>query len=88
MENFVQDRHGALAVYEPWSVGTEYTTGLGTYLGTFRGELRYWSAYNEAFFDEKEVLDFLDRVKNVAFDILDAIESDSNNSSDKVRSKL
>jgi hypothetical protein len=88
MENLVKDRHGALSVYEPWSVGTEYTTSLGTYLGTFRGELRYWSAYNEAFFDEKEALDFLDRVKTVVFDILDAIESESNDSSNTIRSKL
>jgi hypothetical protein len=52
-------------VYDPWVTGEELGTGLGAFLGTFRGELHLSAAYNEAFHGRLEVEAFLARVQEI-----------------------
>jgi hypothetical protein len=50
---------------EPWVTGEELRTGLGVFLGTWRGRLTVSAAYNDAWHGEAEVREFLGRVDAV-----------------------
>ncbi|PKS11297.1 hypothetical protein jhhlp_003059 [Lomentospora prolificans] len=58
---------GVFEVYDPWVTGEELGTGLGVFLGTYRDQLTLSAAYNDAFHDESEVLDFLNRCKEIVY---------------------
>ena len=56
---------------EPWVIGAEYSTGLGLFLGTWKGVLCLSSGYNEAFHSRDEVVSFLQRVNNIVLEGLE-----------------
>ncbi|KAK3901338.1 hypothetical protein C8A05DRAFT_34967 [Staphylotrichum tortipilum] len=53
---------GRVRVYEPWVTGEELGTGLGVFLGTFRGRMEVSVAYNEAWRGREEVEGLLGQV--------------------------
>ncbi|ETS77699.1 hypothetical protein PFICI_09761 [Pestalotiopsis fici W106-1] len=61
VDNIIEQRHGDIAVHNPWVTGEELGTGLGLFLGTFEGKLCLSAAYNDAWHSKYEVLDFLQR---------------------------
>jgi hypothetical protein len=66
MENFINPEHGAFKVYNPWVTGEELGTGLGVYLGTWKGQLCISAAYNDAWHDESETVEYLRSCINLA----------------------
>jgi hypothetical protein len=71
VDKIIQPKYGRFEVEEPWVIGAEYSTGLGLFLGTWKGVLCLSSGYNEAYHSSDEVMSFLQRVKNV---ILEGLE--------------
>jgi hypothetical protein len=65
VDDLIRSERGDLRVYDPWVTGEELGTGLGAFLGTFRGELHLSAAYNEAFHEKSEVEAFLVRVQEI-----------------------
>jgi hypothetical protein len=65
VDDLIAAQRGDLEVYDPWVTGEELGTGLGAFLGTFRGELHLSAAYNEAFHGKPEVKAFLVRVQEI-----------------------
>jgi hypothetical protein len=65
VDDLIAAQRGDLEVYDPWVTGEELGTGLGAFLGTFRGELHLSAAYNEAFHGRLEVEAFLARVQEI-----------------------
>ncbi|RAL13388.1 uncharacterized protein BO97DRAFT_450053 [Aspergillus homomorphus CBS 101889] len=61
LDSMIQHRHGDFEVDDPWVTGEELGTGLGLFLGTWKGRLTLSAAYNEAFHEQKEVLEFLQK---------------------------
>lgn len=61
IDGIISPRHGPFELDDPWVTGEELGTGLGIVLGTFRGILGLSATYNEAWHNEVEVRDFLDR---------------------------
>lgn len=51
--------------------GEELGTGLGLFLGTFRGEMELSAAFNEAWHTAEEVHGFLDRCERIVFGWVD-----------------
>jgi len=73
VDRIVKSEHGEISLYDPWVTGEELGTGLGLFLGTFRGELCLSGAYNDAWHDREEVLGFLERCRDVVFECLDGL---------------
>jgi len=71
VDKVIQPAYGRFEVEEPWVVGAEYSTGLGLFLGTWKGVLCLSSAYNEAFHSRDEVVSFLQRVNNIVLEGLE-----------------
>ncbi len=59
IDDIIAHKHGDINVSDPWVVGEELRSSLGLFLGTFRGRLSLSAAYNDAWHDRAEVLDFL-----------------------------
>jgi hypothetical protein len=68
IDKIIQPEYGSLEVEEPWVIGAEYSTGLGLFLGTWKGVLCLSSAYNEAFHSRDEVVSFLQRVNKIVLE--------------------
>jgi hypothetical protein len=66
IENFINPAQGHFKVYNPWVTGEELGTGLGVYLGTWKGQLCVSAAYNDAWHDESETLEYLRSCINLA----------------------
>ncbi|CAH0057401.1 unnamed protein product [Clonostachys solani] len=60
IDNIIRQKHGDIEVYNPWVTGEELRNGLGLFLGTFRGSLSFSAAYNDAWHDKDEVLQFVE----------------------------
>ncbi|KAL2202160.1 hypothetical protein CC79DRAFT_1401848 [Sarocladium strictum] len=58
----------AVEIYEPWVTGEELRSGVGLFLGTYRGELCLSAAYNEAWQGEDAVMEFLEGCKRIVFE--------------------
>lgn len=61
IDDIIAHQYGKLRVENPWITGEELRSGLGVFLGTWRGRLTLSAAYNDAWHDEREVLGFLER---------------------------
>lgn len=61
IDEIIKPKQGAFAIHDPWITGEELRNGLGTFLGTWQGRLTFSAAYNDAWHEEKEVQDFLQR---------------------------
>lgn len=59
IDGIIRPEQGPFRVHSPWVTGEELGTGLGVFLGTFRGRLELSAAYNDAWHDEEEVRGFL-----------------------------
>lgn len=68
VDKIVKPEHGPFTVHDPWVIGAEYATGLGMFLGTWRGRMCLSAAYNEAFYGEDEVLGYLGLVKRIVLE--------------------
>lgn len=67
IDNVIAERHGAIEVYDPWVTGEELRSGLGLFLGTFRGELCLSAAYNDAWHDVDGVMGFIRRCVDIVY---------------------
>ncbi|KAJ5173187.1 hypothetical protein N7492_005780 [Penicillium capsulatum] len=61
IDNIIVPTHGSFELDDPWVTGEELGTGLGLFLGTFRGSMCLSVAYNDAWHTEQEAMDFIDR---------------------------
>lgn len=71
IENFIAPTHGLFELHNPWITGEELGTGLGVFLGTWRGQLSLSAAYNAAWHDDKEVLEYLKNCMNLVLKCLE-----------------
>ncbi|EEY15358.1 conserved hypothetical protein [Verticillium alfalfae VaMs.102] len=67
VDTIVSPRTGAFDVLDAWVTGEELGTGLGIFLGSFKGRLCVSAAYNDAWHNEAGVSDFLQRAKDVVW---------------------
>lgn len=74
IDRIVDARVGRVRVDNPWVTGEELGTGLGLFLGTFKGELELSAAYNDAWHDKEEVEGFLSRCEEIVFGWTDSLE--------------
>jgi hypothetical protein len=61
VDNVISPSHGAFELQDPWVTGEELGTGLGLFLATWKGVLTLSAAYNDAWHDKEEVVEFLER---------------------------
>lgn len=59
VDKIISPERGPLQIHNPWVTGEELGTGLGLFLGTFRGQLSLSAAFNEAWHDASVITDFL-----------------------------
>lgn len=67
LDKVIRHQYGSFSVENPWVTGEELGTGLGLFLGTWKGRLTLSAAYNEAWHGREEVLDVLNRCNNIVF---------------------
>jgi hypothetical protein len=77
LDKVIRHNYGIFSVYNPWVTGEELGTGLGLFLGTWKGRLTLSAAYNDAWHGKEEVLDVLNRCNNIAFQGLGIREAPS-----------
>jgi hypothetical protein len=65
IDDLIAAQHGALHVHDPWVTGEELGTGIGAFLGTFKGDLHLSAAYNESFHEKAAIEAFLARVQEI-----------------------
>lgn len=70
IENVVCAKHGVFDLEDPWATGEELGTGLGLFLGTWKGRLTLSAAYNEAWHGRSEVLGFAERCNRLVVQAL------------------
>jgi hypothetical protein len=68
IDNIISPTHGLFELDEPWVTGEELGTGLGLFLGTFRGCMSLSAAYNEAWHNETEVMEFLSKCNSLVLE--------------------
>ncbi|KAJ5376116.1 hypothetical protein N7509_013002 [Penicillium cosmopolitanum] len=61
IDNLIPSQLGPFGVENPWVTGEELGTGLGVFLGTFRGRMCLSAAYNDAWHDKAEVMNFVEK---------------------------
>ncbi|KAK4173219.1 hypothetical protein QBC36DRAFT_336253 [Triangularia setosa] len=71
IDKLIASRVDDIEVHNPWVTGEELGTGLGLFLGTFRGEMELSAAFNEAWHTVEEVSGFLDRCEEIVFGWVD-----------------
>ncbi|KAF9890972.1 hypothetical protein FE257_005229 [Aspergillus nanangensis] len=71
IDRIIRQSHGKFDLEEPWVTGEELGTGLGLFLGTWKGRLTLSAAYNDAWHDKGDVLEFLDRCNQKTLQALD-----------------
>lgn len=67
VDRIISPERGGISSYNPWVTGEELGTGLGLFLGSFRGELCLSAAFNEAWHTREEVEGFLARCERNVF---------------------
>jgi hypothetical protein len=68
VDRTIKAQYGEISVDDPWVMGSEYGTGLGLFLKTWKGRLELSAGFNEAFHNEEEVRGFLESVKRWVLD--------------------
>lgn len=71
IDQIIQPKHGPFYLNDPWVTGDELSTGVGMFLGTWKGRLCLSANYNEAYHTEHEVISILESVKDAVFRALD-----------------
>ncbi|KAL4878112.1 hypothetical protein BJY04DRAFT_196719 [Aspergillus karnatakaensis] len=72
MDNTISMTHGAFELDNPWVTREHLATGLGLFLGTWKGRLTLSATYNDAWHTRNEALAFLDRCNVVTIQALGA----------------
>jgi len=54
-------------LHNSWVTREELGTGIGVFLGTWKGKLCLSAGYNEAYHGQEDIKTFLERVKEVIF---------------------
>ena len=67
IEKLIQSSRSPFTIDAPWVTGDEYGTGVGTFLGSWRGEMTLSAVFNTAFHEEDNIVKFLSDVKEVVF---------------------
>ncbi|PLB53817.1 hypothetical protein P170DRAFT_469305 [Aspergillus steynii IBT 23096] len=67
IDRIITPTQGVFELSDPWVTGEELGTGLGVFLGTFRGQLALSAAYNDAWHERNEAVDFLTRCNEVVW---------------------
>lgn len=76
IDDIIAHEHGPFRLNDPWITGEELRTGLGTFLGTWKGQLTFSATYNDAWHNEEEVLGLLRECERIAFQGLEIEKSD------------
>jgi hypothetical protein len=61
VDNMISPSQGAFELDTPWVTGEELGTGVGLFLGTWKGVLTLSAAYNDAWHEKEEVVRFIER---------------------------
>ncbi|KAJ5773503.1 hypothetical protein N7457_008399 [Penicillium paradoxum] len=75
VDKILSPTQGKFELDDPWVTGEELGTGLGVFLGTYRGSLCLSAAYNDVWHDEAEARAFLDKCNNIVLTHLLSNES-------------
>ncbi|OAL49919.1 hypothetical protein IQ07DRAFT_587605 [Pyrenochaeta sp. DS3sAY3a] len=67
VDKIIRPQHGALKADNPWVTGEELGTGLGLFLGTWKGNLNLSAAYNDAWHDKETVEEFVKHCQDVVW---------------------
>ncbi|EOD44019.1 hypothetical protein UCRNP2_9248 [Neofusicoccum parvum UCRNP2] len=67
IDSIISPTNGPFELANPWVAGEELGTGLGLFLGTWRGQLSLSAAYNDAYHDKAGVLKFLKDCEDEVF---------------------
>ncbi|EAW13657.1 uncharacterized protein ACLA_043770 [Aspergillus clavatus NRRL 1] len=65
VDKVISPSQGAFELENPWVTGEELGTGLGLFLGTWKGQLTSSAAYNDAWHDRDEVMEFIQRCNSI-----------------------
>ncbi|OGM47946.1 hypothetical protein ABOM_002796 [Aspergillus bombycis] len=72
IDKVISPTHGPFQLDNPWVTGEELGTGLGLFLGTWKGRLSLSVAYNDAWHDKDEAMAFLERCNQTTLRALGA----------------
>lgn len=68
IDDQISHQHGSFKLDNPWITGEELRTALGTFLGTWKGQLTFSAAYNDAWHSESKVMEFLKACNEIVFE--------------------
>jgi hypothetical protein len=71
IDNLIPPQLGPFEVENPWVTGEELGTGLGLFVGTFRGRMSLSAAYNDAWHDKAEVMNFVEKCHTLVLTCLE-----------------
>ena len=71
IDKIISPSQGIFELYDPWVTGEELGTGLGLFLGTFRGAMCLSIAYNDAWHTEGEATNFINRCNSLVLECLE-----------------
>ena len=71
LDRIIQPERSPFTVNAPWVTGDEYGSGVGVFLGSWRGKMSLSAVFNVAFHEEVTILGFLMDVKDIVFAGLD-----------------
>lgn len=67
VDKIITPNTGPFELHDPWVTGEELRSGLGLFLGAFRGQLCLSGAYNDAWHGKEKVLGYLSQCKEAVF---------------------
>lgn len=65
IDKIIQPHRSVFELDDPWVTGEELGTGLGFFLGTFKGELSFSVAYNDVWHNLEEARGYLNRCQEI-----------------------
>ena len=65
IERIIQPSRSPFTIDAPWVTGDEYGTGVGVFLGSWRGEMSLSAVFNMAFHEEGKIAKFLSDAKRI-----------------------
>lgn len=67
VDHTIANQHGPFEIDNPWVTGEELGTGLGLFLGTYRGKLSLSAAYNDAWHSREGIVKFISACNQAVF---------------------
>ncbi|KAH0847278.1 hypothetical protein AYO21_07332 [Fonsecaea monophora] len=67
IDDIIAPEHGEFKLHDPWVTGEELRSGLGLFLGSWKGQLTLSAAYNDAWHEGGEVLRFLKSCEQIVW---------------------